>query len=186
MRLGALILVGGASARMGEDKAQLDWGGRRGVDLAADLASAAGAQAIVTAGGDYGLPFVDDPIKGAGPVGGVIAGGARLVAEGLSHALILAVDAPSLELADIAPLLAAPDPGAAFTGFPAPAVIALDALPADASPDWPLRRLVERAGLAWLTPPPRAALRLRGANTPGERAILLEQFLARAGEAGRQ
>jgi molybdopterin-guanine dinucleotide biosynthesis protein A len=171
---------------MGEDKAQLDWGGRRAVDLAADLASAAGARVILTAGGDYGLPFVEDPVKGAGPAGGVIAGGARLVAEGLTHALILAVDAPGLELADLAPLLAAPDPGAAFTGFPAPAVIALGALPADASPDWPLRRLAERAGLTWLPPPPQAELRLRGANTPGERAVLLEHLLVRSGEAGRQ
>jgi molybdopterin-guanine dinucleotide biosynthesis protein A len=170
---------------MGEDKAQLDWGGRRAVDLAAELASAAGAEAILTAGGDYGLPFVDDPIKGAGPVGGVIMGAAHLAALGLSHALILAVDAPSLELADITALLAAPGPGAAFTGYPAPAVIALGALPADASPGWPLQRLVERAGLALFTPPPEAELRLRGANTPGERAILLEQLLARAGKAGQ-
>ena len=183
MRLGALILVGGGSQRMGEDKAELDWGGRRAVDLAADLAGAAGAEVILTAGGDYGLPFVDDAVGGAGPVGGVIAGAACLADLGLSHALILAVDAPSIELADIAALLAAPDPGAAFAGFPAPAVIALGALPKDAAPGWPLRRLIERSRLALLTPPPDAELRLRGANTPGERAILLQQLLARTRQA---
>ena len=38
-RLGALILSGGHSARMGEDKALLDWGGRRAIDLVASTAS---------------------------------------------------------------------------------------------------------------------------------------------------
>lgn len=167
---------------MGDDKATLDWGGRRAVDLTADLARAAGAILVLTAGGDYGLPFVDDPALGAGPVAGTLAGTARLVADGFTHALLLAVDAPTLELADLAPLLAAPDPGAAFAGHPVPAFVALDALPADASPAWPLRRLVERAGLATPVPPDGSKSRLRGANTPVERQALLRDFLARSGE----
>ena len=67
MKLGAIILVGGASSRMGTDKAAQEWDGRRAVDLIADLARLAGAQFILTAGGDYGLPFVADPERLAGP-----------------------------------------------------------------------------------------------------------------------
>jgi molybdopterin-guanine dinucleotide biosynthesis protein A len=53
----ALILAGGRSARMGEDKALIDWGGRRAVDRVADLAAAVGCEAILTVGpSGYGLP----------------------------------------------------------------------------------------------------------------------------------
>ena len=118
MRLGAVILVGGASSRMGADKAAQVWEGKRAVDLVAELARAAGARLVLTAGGDYGLPFVADPFEGAGPAAGVLVGAARLADEAMSHALLLAVDAPTLEVCDLAPLFAAPDPGAAFAGYP--------------------------------------------------------------------
>jgi molybdopterin-guanine dinucleotide biosynthesis protein A len=178
-RLGAVILVGGGATRMGRDKAALDWGGRRAVDLTAALAREVGAALVITAGGDYGLPFVTDPILGAGPAAGVLAGAARLAASGYTHALLLAVDAPTLSPGDLAPLLAQPDPGAAFAGYPLPAVVALAALPTEAGLGWPLRRLIEHAGLSALTPPDGSEARLRGANTPAEHDALLRDFLAR-------
>src|SRR5260370_36113030 len=101
MRLGPVILVAGASSRMGADKAAQVWDGKRAVDLVADLARAAGARLVLTAGGDYGLPFVADPFGGAGPAAGVLAGTARLAAEAMSHVLLLAVDAPTLEVSDL-------------------------------------------------------------------------------------
>jgi molybdopterin-guanine dinucleotide biosynthesis protein A len=102
----------------------------------------------------------------------VLAGAARLASEGTSHALVLAVDAPLLEACDLAPLLAAPDPGAAFAGFPLPMLVAIEALPTEA-PGWPLRRLSQAAGLAAIEPPVEMQSRLRGANTPDERAAAL-------------
>lgn len=173
MGFGAIILVGGASSRMGADKAALDWGGRRAVDRVADLAREAGAELVVTAGGGYGLPSVPDPTPQAGPVAGICAAAPMLKASGLDRALVLAVDAPTLIRADLVPLLDAPGAGAAYDGFPLPAVISIALLPGDADPDWPLRRLVERARLATLPCPPSLALRLRGANTPEEREALL-------------
>lgn len=89
--------------------------------------------------------------------------------------LVLAVDAPTLTPLDLAPLLAAPSPGAAFVGLPIPMVADREALPSDAEADWPLRRLVERAGLAQIDPDPAAAVRLRGANTPEEHERLLRE-----------
>ena len=170
---GALILTGGGSRRMGRDKAALDWGGVRAVDRVAALARAAGAQSVLTVGADLGLPWIADPEPGAGPVGGVIVGVAALRAQGLIRALVLAVDAPTLTAQDLAPLLVAPTPGAAFDGLPLPMMLELSALPADAEAGWPLRRLVERAGLAVLAVPAEAEARLRGANTPEERTRLL-------------
>jgi molybdenum cofactor guanylyltransferase len=171
--LGAVILVGGASARMGEDKAAMDWGGVRAVDRVAELARAVGADPVLTAGGDYGLPFVADPQPLGGPVGGVMAGCAALAQAGCRRALILAVDAPTLTVQDLAPLLAAEEPGAAYAGFPAPMVIDLSAVPHDLPTNAPFRRFVDHAGVRQLALPDGAQARLRGANTPHERDALL-------------
>lgn len=166
---GAIILTGGASRRMGADKAALDWGGQRAVDRVAALATAVGAVRVLTAGRDLGLEHVDDPAPGAGPVGGVLAGARALAAHGLARALVLAVDAPTVTVEDLAPLLAAAAPGAVYDGLPVPMMLTFAALPSEAEAGWPLRRLVERAGLAALPCDEMVRARLRGANTPEER-----------------
>lgn len=187
MTLGVIILTGGAGVRMGADKAEMLWGGRRAVDRLADLARELGAAAIVSAGArDYGLPLAAEDPPGGGPVAGIVA--ALRVLPGCSQALVLAVDAPTLTAADLAPLLSAPAPGAAYEGLHLPLAIYLEALPADAGAGWPMARLVERAGLARLTAPVGAEPRLRGANTPQEREELLRRLVtpdsAQEGGAG--
>jgi molybdenum cofactor guanylyltransferase len=173
--LGAIILCGGGSRRMGRDKAVLDWDGQRAVDRVAALARAVGAEALVTAGADLGLPWIPDDEAGAGPVGGVLAGAKAL---GTGRLLVLAVDAPTLTAEDLAPLLAA---GGYYEGLPVPMVVEAAALPADAQPGWPLRRLVERAGLMALPMPEGAMARLRGANTPEEFSALTKAAHPREG-----
>ncbi|PIB90719.1 molybdenum cofactor guanylyltransferase [Caulobacter sp. FWC2] len=167
--LGAIILCGGASRRMGRDKAVLDWDGARAVDRVAALARAVGAEALVTAGADLGLPWVADDAAFAGPVGGVLAGARAL---GSTRLLVLAVDAPTVLPEDLAPLLVG---GGYYEGLPVPMVVEARALPADAEAGWPLRRLVERAGLVAVSAPEAAMARLRGANTPDERERLLRR-----------
>lgn len=169
--LGAIILCGGGSTRMGADKALLDWDGERAVDRVAALARSVGARVVLTAGRDYGLDWVADPLPGAGPVGGVLAGAAALQARGCTRALVLAVDAPTLTAEDLAALLSAEE-GAAFDVSPVPMVLPLSALPQDAQAGWPLRRLVERARLAERPCPDEARARVLGANTPQERGRL--------------
>jgi molybdopterin-guanine dinucleotide biosynthesis protein A len=179
MSLGALILTGGASARMGADKAALEWGGLRAVDRAAALAAALGARAVLTVGvTDYGFARVSEDPPGAGPAAGLLAGARHLAALGFRRAVGLAVDAPTARPEDIAPLLAAGPPGAAYAGLNLPLVVDLDRLPADAALGWPLGRLIDALGLARLAAPPGAAARLRGANTPEERARLLTDVAA--------
>ena len=173
MKLGAVILAGGASRRMGRDKAVLNWHGRRAVDRVAELARTAGATAILTAGGDYGMRSVADPTPGGGPLGGLLAGCAALWEEGFSDALILAVDAPTIEPSDLRALLDAGAPGGCYAGLPLPMVIALAALPKGLSSDLPLRGFVATVGLHVMAAPAGAELRLRGANTPEERGALL-------------
>lgn len=183
--LGVIILTGGAGVRMGADKAELLWDGRRAVDRLADLARALGADAVVTAGPrDYGLPVAVE--AGGGPVAGIVAGVQQLA--GCARVLALAVDAPTMTAEDLAPLLASPAPGAAYEGLHLPLVVEAAAVPADAGPGWPMARLVERAGLARLPVPSGAEARLRGANTPQEREDLLRRLVtpdsAQEGGAG--
>jgi len=180
---GAIILTGGASRRMGADKAALEWDGQRAVDRVAALAGAVCAARVLTAGTDHGLEHVDDPAPGGGPVGGVLAGARALAAHGLTRALVLAVDAPTLTAEDLAPLLAAAEPGAFYDGLPVPMMLTLAALPTGAEAGWPLRRLVERAGLAALACDEALRSRLRGANTPEERDRL-RAFPPPCGEGG--
>lgn len=169
-----MILSGGGSTRMGGDKAVLDWQGWTAIDRVAALARAAGAAVVIEVGAiDHGLPRVSEEPPGAGPVGGVLAGARALREAGCDRALVLAVDAPTLTRDDLSPLLGAPSPGAAYDGLHLPLVIDLAALPADAEADWPLGRLLERSGVRRLPCPADARARLRGANTPQERAALL-------------
>lgn len=180
MELGAVILVGGTSSRMGRDKATLVWNGRGAVERLAEVAQGVGARAVVTAGqGDFGLPRIDDPSPGGGPVPGIVAGLGAIRAAGCDRVLVLAVDAATLTPEDLAPLLAAVSPGAAYDDLNLPLVIDAGAAPPDAGVGWPVRRLVAEAGLARLPVPPGAADRLRGANTPEERERLLAALLVR-------
>lgn len=177
--IGALVLTGGASSRMGVDKAAMPWLGVRAVDRVVGLARRSGAAPVLTVGvDDYGYPLVaDDPPLG-GPVGAILAGSAALRAAGCERALVLAVDAPTILPQDLTPLLDTPGAGAAYAELHLPLVVSLAAIPADARADWPLARLVERAGLARLAWPSEAHARLRGANTPDEREALLTALAA--------
>jgi molybdopterin-guanine dinucleotide biosynthesis protein A len=159
---------------MGFDKGAADWGGRRAVDLVAEIAVRAGCGAVFVSGRDYGLPFIADPQPLAGPAAGLAATAAALAAQGFGRALVLAVDAPTVRPEDLAPLLAAPAPGACYEALPAPMVLTLTAVPNGVAANWPLKRLIALAGLAVLPCPEAALTRLRGANTPEERRRLLD------------
>lgn len=177
--LGGLILAGGASRRMGRDKALLEWDGVPAVDRLHDLARRAGAAEILVSGRDYGLRFVPDPHPLSGPVSGIVAGASALARLGCDTVLVLAVDTPAMTVDDLAPLLAIAGPGAAYDCGPLPMVLKLAVLPADAGNDWPLRRLVEQAGLAIVACPEEALPRVRGANTPAEHAALATTLIRR-------
>jgi molybdopterin-guanine dinucleotide biosynthesis protein A len=99
--------------------------------------------------------------------------GLSVLSREYSRVLVLAVDAPTLLAGDLAPLMTSGPPGAAFEGFPLPMIIDPRSTPPDAQVDWPLRRLVEQAGLAMLALPAPATDRIRGANTAEERLRVL-------------
>ncbi|THD58111.1 NTP transferase domain-containing protein [Phenylobacterium sp.] len=174
--IGALILTGGAASRMGRDKAELDVCGRRAVDRLLQLCFVSGATAVFTIGGKgYGYLHIDDPVPLGGPVGGIIAGAGTLRRRGCKTALVLAVDAPTLQSQDLKPLFDLAE-GAAYEGYPFPFVAPLGGLPADAPADWAVGRLLDAWGVTRLPAPVHAIQRLRGANTPEEFEALVEAF----------
>ena len=179
MSLGAVILTGGASSRMGRDKAALDWLGERAVDRVARLAREAGATTVLTVGArDFGLANLAERPPGGGPVAGLVAGCRELARAGAARALVLAVDAPTIRPDDLAPLIDAAPPGAAFAHLHLPLMIDLAAIPATAGAGWSMARLITDARLPLVDAPPPAMARLRGANTPQERVRLLAELSA--------
>lgn len=89
------ILAGGASSRMGADKAHLRLGGKTLVERAADaLRSVADVVSVVSSkpdAGAFGLPVVADAFAGRGALGGLHAALARASA---GWAAILSCDLP--------------------------------------------------------------------------------------------
>jgi molybdenum cofactor guanylyltransferase len=86
--LTGFILAGGKSARMGRDKALLDWHGRRLLDHMTDLISTVADEVCVVGRGR--LP---DRLQGLGPLSGIAT---ALEASATDANLVVAVDLPAL------------------------------------------------------------------------------------------
>jgi molybdopterin-guanine dinucleotide biosynthesis protein A len=91
-----VLLAGGASRRMGRDKALIDWDGRPLALRAAAALRDCCAEVLVASGDGRRLAFLDlpqvpDAVAGAGPLGGLVAG-----LERARHPLVavVAVDMP--------------------------------------------------------------------------------------------
>jgi molybdopterin-guanine dinucleotide biosynthesis protein A len=73
-----VVLTGGASSRMGRDKALLEVDGKPMAVRVADALTRAGASEVFCVGGDtdglqaHGLPVVPDGRPGEGPLGGLV------------------------------------------------------------------------------------------------------------------
>lgn len=94
-RLG-LILAGGASSRMGRNKALLELDGERLIDRAirrlGPQVEAVAVSAAAIPG--LGVPQLADETAGEGPLSGVLAGLSFARAQGFASMLTLAVDTP--------------------------------------------------------------------------------------------
>jgi molybdenum cofactor guanylyltransferase len=101
LELDALILAGGESRRMGQDKSLLPFGGRTLIEhIAAQLIPCVHTVRISTGGheryGHLGLPLVPDLRPGLGPLMGIASG---LLASSRDWTLVVATDIPLLPLA---------------------------------------------------------------------------------------
>lgn len=114
-----VVLAGGASRRMGQDKALVPVGGRPMARIVADVLAGAGAAEVVVVGGDrsglarLGLDVRPDRWPGEGPLGGLLSAFAEAAHDLL---VVLACDLPRADPAGVlevlTPLVADPRLGA--------------------------------------------------------------------------
>ncbi len=108
LEMSAVILAGGASSRMGRDKAWLDFSGKPLIHLAVEKARNLGVREIFISGrrdGDYSslrLPVLFDLELGFGPMAGIERG---LHACAFPLLLVMAVDLPHLSLTFLAKMM---------------------------------------------------------------------------------
>jgi molybdopterin-guanine dinucleotide biosynthesis protein A len=119
-----IVLAGGLSSRMGQDKALLPWGNGTLLDHMIGLLKDSGLETVVVCGERPGYPSFADPEPGQGP--GVAIGHhlASLAPE--AWALIVPVDMPLLTPRLIRRLLGAPEQpyrAAYFDNYPLPALL---------------------------------------------------------------
>lgn len=119
-----LVLAGGKSTRMGEDKAALDYHGRPQAAHALDLLATACAKVFLSCRADQaglpayaGHPRIHDAHIGLGPLGGILS---ALDAHPEAAFLVAACDLPFLDRAAVAALAAGRDPEALATAFEGP------------------------------------------------------------------
>ncbi|MDN7124734.1 molybdenum cofactor guanylyltransferase [Pseudidiomarina terrestris] len=91
MAITAVILAGGASRRMGQDKALMQVAGRTQLDRMSALAHEAGCEQVLISRNGEG--FIADEIADRGPLGGVLSALPHCLYETL---LLLPVDMPLL------------------------------------------------------------------------------------------
>ncbi len=118
-RPGALLLTGGASRRMGRDKAALVIGGNRLADRTAALLGAVAAPVVEVGPGFTSLPRCREDPPRSGPLAALVAGADALRQLGYhGSVLVLATDLPRLTQAFLQLLVDWPAPGAEFSVVP--------------------------------------------------------------------
>ncbi len=96
-RRAGLLLTGGASLRMGVDKASLVLRGERLVDRAARVLAAVCDSVLEVGHGRSGLPSLCEEPPGDGPLAALVAGGTALGAAARDGVVVLGVDLPFVE-----------------------------------------------------------------------------------------
>lgn len=97
-----VVLAGGRSKRMGSDKAQLLWQGRRLIDRSFELLRAAGCSRVVVSGDYPQYPHIPDQFPDRGPLGGLAS---VAQSEPESRWLVSAIDQPLLDVSMLRALL---------------------------------------------------------------------------------
>ena len=169
------VLCGGASSRMGIDKATIPVAGVAMARRVADALAAAGCSPVSAIGGDpaelgrLGLEHIFDQYPGDGPLGGIIT---ALAVQ--SPAAVMACDLPGLSAATVTSLLDAlgdHDAAIAFSDRAEPlcAVWSDRAVPVlrarFQAGERAMHRAIDGLDIAWVTV---SATDLHNVNTPGD------------------
>ncbi len=169
----AIILAGGRSSRMGQDKALLKLQGKTLLHRAVSLVKAAGINQILISRNEPG--FINDLFPDTGPLAGIQS---ALLHVNADHCLVLPVDTPLLT-ADLLKLLLQ-HPCSCFADSPLPAVIPntsevkhwLSNQLQQKTPDRSVQRFLQRFGVVEIKCPDQQAL--ANTNTPDQWQHVIE------------
>jgi molybdopterin-guanine dinucleotide biosynthesis protein A len=108
------VVAGGQSSRMGRDKARLPFGESTLIEHAIALAREVTPEVAVLCGPkrqyeEFGVPVIEDPVCGVGPLGGLYGALLSASAAGRDRIFWLAVDLPLLSADLLRSLVAAVD-----------------------------------------------------------------------------
>lgn len=112
-RVAGILLTGGGSVRMGTDKATLEVEGVTLASRLGELLSAVTSPTIEVGPGRSGLPSIEEPNPGGGPLVAICVGAAALRQRGfINPVVVLACDLPLLTLPVLRVLAEWPGTGA--------------------------------------------------------------------------
>lgn len=190
-KLYGLVLAGGRSSRMGQDKARLSWQGqplyrhmiallnKAGVDRV--LLSGSGfASELLTSNSGPSVTCLDDLVGGRGPLGGIHSAFAQL--NDSDRLLVVPVDMPLLPIEAIS-ILARQEQTCSFTEFNLPVLLTVtkqsrqvikQLVNSNDHRDYALWRLQQRLGGLTLPIKTTIADRFINANTPEQWRKLTE------------
>lgn len=185
-----VILAGGKSSRMGQNKALLPWRSMRLIDHMAQTLKEAGLNGIYASGAIDGYPNIRDLVTQKGPVGGICSTVLQLSAV-YQHLLFIPVDMPLLSANVLSALLADAQNFEAryFAGYPLPCLLhaseELSSLARDTlenmknDADYSVQRFLGLLGATALETPEMHAGKLTNINTP-------QQWREASGETAHQ
>ena len=127
-RFAGAVLTGGASRRMGTDKALVEVDGMAMAGRVAGALASAGGQPVIAVGGDadrladLGLAVTPDRWPGEGPLGGLVTALGALADPAVPIVVVAACDLPALTSSVVAALVAALAEAPADVGATVPVV----------------------------------------------------------------
>lgn len=173
-RIAGIILAGGQSRRMGTDKAALDFGGSRLIDIARSLLDEAGCGPVFVSGRPEEDNAIPDSQSGSGPAQAMLDC-LEFLGGDFDGTLFLPVDMPLLRAADLAALLSGQDEHCrAWENHPLPVFIPakLSLPPRDKVHS--IRSLLAALPVRWLALPDDRQARFANLNTAEELTTALK------------
>lgn len=163
-KIAGVVLAGGQSSRMGQDKAFLEYKGQPLLNHMMDILKQSGVTDIYISGEREGYHCLVDRAPHNGPAWAMCDVLRSLKSKGYDGVIFVPVDMPFLN-AEMLKMLIAQDNGAAFTGSPLPACIA-GACPKEYPKS--VGDLLKKMDTPWLSLPNEFEHCMRNANTPDD------------------
>lgn len=161
-----VVLAGGGSSRMGQDKAGLVWNGQSLLAHARARLAEAGCTSVWVSGRPDLPNGFSDSHPNAGPAHALLDALERLPDDS-PGLLALAVDMPLVTADDLVALTRpAPDHARAWCEHPLPLYLPAHCPRPGRKDVWSIRKLVTPMQIEWLEPSPSRRERMRNINTP--------------------